>query len=119
MKITMTFLITILSLTVLGGEGSHTDQRDSNQLETYMSVASDFLGVDKELLEVASESDQNIFIWETYAIDDDNHPCHVGVVVHKTHLAVISQNYDENLQLHFPYADTFFQADNTIQVCAD
>ena len=87
--------------------------------EEFKTVASIYLGVYKNELKVASDSENNIFIWHPYAIDDENHPCHVGVVINKHNLGVITKNFDDNLQLHFPYADTFFQKDRTIQVCAD
>lgn len=66
------------------------------------------------------ETESSILYLEEFAIEDEDHPCHIGVVVSKTSGEVVPADSDNEISLYFPYSDVFILRDSMlVKVCAD
>lgn len=69
---------------------------------------------------VEQESNMSIMYLEKFAIEDSEHPCHVGVIVDKNSGNVVLDEDDHDLTIDMPYSDIIIKFDDRIILfCAD
>lgn len=73
-----------------------------------------------DALVLEQETKEHILYILTYTCKDEEHPCHLGVVINKKTKAIVIEPQDEKLILEFPYSDTHIIFSKSLyEFCAD